>query len=759
MSVRTVGNLPVEMTSFVGRREDLTHAKNLLASARLLTLTGMGGVGKTRFALRLAGEIRRNFSDGVWLVELADLRQGELLAQTISSVLGLRDESTDPVGFLTEHLRERRLLLILDNCEHLTTACAELITRLLRSAPALKILATSRHILGVEGEQVFPVPPLSQESATGLSEAMLLFEERASAADPRFRITDDNREAVARISRALEGLPLAVELAAANVRTFSPAEIAERLQDSELLTATEQTRPSRHRTLDAAVDWSYGLCTPHERHVWEQLAIFSGGFTVETADGVCLPFDPGSSVVGALIGLVDKSIIIRIKSSHGTQGRYRMLQPVRQFAMEKLALSPDAPDVKRRHRDYFLRLARRGISDYCSSRDVEWYSTTQTEQANIREALAFSLSDPAEPLIALAMATALRPFWEQSGSVLEGYHWLRRILDRVVEPSPERATGLVAASILAFLVEQTEDARTLLREYRELTAQQPSDELAVTALFASALEASADDDIQKAFEQAEKAVELGIDRENPGLVAEAMALSALFAFITEHEHAEHIALRFVHFTERHDAHLLKAIALYPLGAVRWRKGDVASATALMSEAIRLYQMFEHPGMVAVCIEGLAWSAAASKPDRAALLLGAAKSIWQYSQMRLAQAAVQQVTSIVEAELRQKLGNHTFEQIHDKGQELSFEESVALALGSETDREPKGKGSSTRAGLTRREQQIAALVADGLTNREIATKLVISQRTVDAHVEHIRTKLGFRSRTQIVRWLDTAERPD
>ncbi|MDT2005839.1 hypothetical protein FXW78_15750 [Rhodococcus opacus] len=344
MSVRTVGNLPVEMTSFVGRREDLTHAKNLLASARLLTLTGMGGVGKTRFALRLAGEIRRNFSDGVWLVELADLRQGELLAQTISSVLGLRDESTDPVGFLTEHLRARRL-------------------------------------------------------------------------------------------------------------------------------------------------------------------------------------------------------------------------------------------------------------------------------------------------------------------------------------------------------------------------------------------------------------------------------SALFAFITEHEHAEQIALCFVHFTERHDAHLLKAIALYPLGAVRWRKGDVASATALMSEAIRLYQMFEHPGMVAVCIEGLAWSAAASKPDRAALLLGAAKSILQYSQMRLAQAAVQQVTSIVEADLRQKLGNHTFEQIHDKGQELSYDESVALALRSGIDREPQGKESSTRAGLTRREQQIAALVADGLTNREIATKPVISQRTVDAHVEHILTKLGFRSRTQIVRWLDTAERPD
>ncbi|WP_231610840.1 helix-turn-helix transcriptional regulator, partial [Rhodococcus sp. CX] len=169
-------------------------------------------------------------------------------------------------------------------------------------------------------------------------------------------------------------------------------------------------------------------------------------------------------------------------------------------------------------------------------------------------------------------------------------------------------------------------------------------------------------------------------------------------------------------------------------------GDGASATALMSEAIRLYQMFEHPGMVAVCIDGLAWSAAASQPDRAAMLLGAARSIWQYSQLRLPQAAVQQVTSIVERELRQELGKPAFEQMYAKGEALSFDESVALALGSETDRKPKSKGSATRDGLTRREQQIAALVADGLTNREIATKLVISQRTVDAHVEHILAKL-------------------
>ena len=760
MSVRPAGNLPVELTSFVGRRDDLTQAKNLFASARMLTLTGMGGVGKTRFALRLASEVRRQFPDGVWLVELADLRQGDLLTRTISTALRVRNESSDPLSILVDHLRERRLLVILDNCEHLAEACAVLISGLLQVAPDLKVLGTSRHVLGVVGEQVFPVPPLTHEStATGLSEAMVLFEERASAADPRFRITEENREAVAKLCRALEGLPLAVELAAAHVRTFSAAEIAERLAHTEVLTATERTRHPRHRTLDAAVDWSYRLCTPEERRLWEQLSVFSGGFTIETAGGVCLAAEPEPTVVGALIGLVDKSVIVRINGTHGLRGRYRMLEPVRQYAREKLASSPDELLVRRRHRDYFFRLAQLGLTDYCSSRDVEWYATTRSEQANIREALEFSLSDPDAVDTTIEMATALRPFWQQSGSMIEGCQWLRRALDRTTEPTVDRAAGLVAASILGFLAGQTGEARTLLREYRELITRPGFDDFSVITPFASALEAFADGHAHLAFEQAEKTVELGIDRERTVLVAEAMALSALCVFLTNHERAEEITLRFVHFAENLGAHLLHAIALYPLGAVRWRQGDVVSATALMRKAIHLYQMFEQPGMVAVCIEGLAWSDAERDPHRAAMLLGAAKSIWRYSQMRLPQAAVQGVTSGIEAQLRQHLGDPEFAQIFATGQELSFEESVALALGSGAEPKPRARKPAAHASLTRREQQIAALVAQGLTNREIAAKLVISPRTVDAHVEHALVKLGFRSRTQIARWFSTSEHSD
>ncbi|HWD03511.1 MAG TPA: LuxR C-terminal-related transcriptional regulator [Amycolatopsis sp.] len=757
MSASASGNLPAELTSFVGRREDLRRAKSLLTSSRLLTLTGMGGIGKTRLARRLARETRRMFPDGTWLIELADLRQGALLPQAISAGLGIRDESSDPVGTLVSHLRGQRCLLVLDNCEHLTDPSAILIAELLQNAPGLKIVVTSRHILRAEGEQVFPVPPLGHEPDDGApDDATELFLERASAAAPSFRLTPENRDAVAAICRQVAGLPLAVELAAANVRSFSPAEILERLRDPELLAAGERTRPARHRTLHAAIEWSYRLCSVQEQRLWEQLSVFSGGFTIAAAEAVCTTLDPDSTVIGALTGLADKSIIGRIDTGNDKRARYRMLEPVRQYGSERLLASPCAKEVRTRHRDCFLRLAQLGATDYCSDRDVEWYAASDAERANFREALDFTLSEEHDPETALEMAAALRPYWEQSGAILEGYRWLCTALERATAPTRQRAIGLVSASILGFLLEEREHARILLQEHVELTARHGYAEFTTIAVFASALEALADGDVGKAFDRAEAAIASTSESANPGVIAEAMALSALYAFLLDHEQAEAIARRFVAHAEAHGAHLLKAIALYPLGAVRWRRGDTASATAFMRESIRLYQMFEHPGMVAVCIEGLAWSAAESEPDRAATLLGGAKSIWKYSQMRLPETAVQQVGGTIETRLRQQLGDLSFEEAYSRGHALSFDEVVTLALGDTQRSGPKAGNRAAHDDLTRREREIAALVADGLTNREIAAKLVISPRTADAHVEHIFGKLGFRSRTQIARWFSQQE---
>jgi DNA-binding CsgD family transcriptional regulator len=512
--------------------------------------------------------------------------------------------------------------------------------------------------------------------------------------------------------------------------------------------STPTTWPCARR---AAVEWSYRLCTRQEQRVWEQLSVFAGGFTAEAAHAVCTVVDDNSTITAALKGLVDKSVLRRVDDAGARRARFRMLEPVRQFAADKLAAAPDAEEVRRRHRDYFLALARRSVQDYCSPRDIEWYATTRQEHANLRQALAFSLSDQKEPERAIEMATVLRPFWEQAGTVLEGYDWLRRALDHAPEPTQVRAHGLAAASILGSLLGEDEAARRYRREQVELADRLGWHHPTSPALFAAALEAYADGDVEKALEKSERAVQQGLREGDPGATAEAMALSALYVLILQNDQAEEITRRFVAFAESHGAHMFKAIALYPLGAVHWLKGDVETARRLMREAVRLYQLFDHPGMVAVCVEGLAWSAARTEPDLAAKLLGAARSIWKYSQVLLAEKAVQRVGQEIESQLRRELGDMAFEQQFAAGQELPYADAIDLALGESKQAIRKGKAPVPDAGLTRREREVAALVAAGLTSKEIAAKLVISHRTADAHIEHIRAKLGVRSRAQIARW--------
>ena len=292
-----LSNLPIDVTSFVGRRRELSEARRLLGDARLLTLAGAGGVGKTRLALRLAAEVRRTFPDGVWLADLAPLQDGELVPQTVIAALGLPDHSTRlPVDTLLECLAGKRLLLVLDNCEHLLDACAVLATKLLSNAAELRILATSRQILNVEGEQVFEVPPLSVPDPGRLSavgslteyEAVRLFAERAAAVVPGFAITAGNGAMVARLCQGLDGIPLAIELAAVRLRVLSVEQILERLDDCcRLLTGGSRTGLERHQTLRAAIEWSYDLCSPPEQILWQRLSVFSGGFDLEAVEQTC----------------------------------------------------------------------------------------------------------------------------------------------------------------------------------------------------------------------------------------------------------------------------------------------------------------------------------------------------------------------------------------------------------------------------------------------------------------------------------------
>ncbi len=387
------GALPAEVTSFVGRRRELSETRRLLAASRMLTLTGVGGVGKTRLALRMAAEVRRTFPDGVWFVELAALNDPQLLPHTVANTLELRQVSADPAGDLAVYLEEKRLLVVLDNCEHLTGACAVLASKLLAAAPGLRILATSRHVLGVEGEQILSVPPLStpdpgQEVLAGDAthyESVSLFLDRATAVAPDFAITEANRAAVVELCRRLDGIPLAIELAAVWLRILSPAQILDRLEDRfRLLASGRPAMPPRQQALDATVGWSYDLCSPAERLMWARLSVFSGGFDLEAAEEVCdgdgIPRD---DVLNLVASLVNKSIVVRYQATEQTTAWYQMLETVRQYGAARLD-EDDLRELQVRHRDHYRRLAKQFGLESFGPRQADWFIRLRREHGNIR---------------------------------------------------------------------------------------------------------------------------------------------------------------------------------------------------------------------------------------------------------------------------------------------------------------------------------------------------------------------------------------
>lgn len=744
------GNLTAALTSFVGRRSMLRMVKSVMSASRLVTLTGAGGVGKTRLARQAGHELRRTFRDGAWLVELADVHDGSLVTTSIADAIGCRGKTPDPLDSLMDYLEDQELLLILDNCEHLVESCAVAASKLLAACPQARILATSRHVLGAMGEHVIPVEPLDYESGPGEpNEALELLRDRAVAADPEFQLTDANRDAALMICRRLGGIPLALELVAARLRTFTPAEIIDHLSNSDFLSSDEPTRTERHRTLESAIDWSYELCSPAEQHLWQQLSVFSGGFTLDAACQVCDVSTSDESLLHLIAGLVDKSVLTRVRRSHGKHSRYTMLEPIRQFAQMRLAAGTGEDDLRRRHRDYFRALAGRANADYCSERDVEWFATARQEHANIRLALEFSVSEPGGTPVAMDMAADLRPFWEHCGSVHEGYTWLRRALANRDSPARNRARALAAASELALLFEDLESAQEFLSEYRDLVREIPDFE--AQALLVESLVAFSSGDLAAALTAAEKSAELGLKLHDDGVAAEGLAAASVFAFVAGDERAQSIAERFLGHVEQ--TTLLKAIALWILGLNHLRSTDPSTAREALRSALILLREFDEIDLVAICFEGIAWLEASSGDSaHAAVLLGASKNRWRLSQMRLPEAMTQRVGTAIENGLREELGAATFDRLVGTGAGYSHHEAISYALREKPSERISSARPAQPAGLTRREMQIATLVARGLTNKEIARELVVSHRTVDAHVDHILSKLGFRSRVQVASWI-------
>jgi predicted ATPase len=467
-----INNLPAQLSSFIGREKEMTEIKQLLENTRLLTLTGAGGCGKTRLALQVVADLFSEYPAGVCLVELAPASDPDMVAQLAAKALRIREQPKRPlVETLADRLRAKRLLLLLDNCEHLLEACAELAHALLKTCRNLRILATSREAIGVAGERTWPVPSLATpEPSETMSveslcqfEAIRLFGDRAVAVQPRFSLTPAIAPAVAQICWRLEGIPLAIELAAARIIALSAAQIAERLQDSlQLLSHGKRTALPRHQTLRATIDWSCALLTDAERSLFQRLSVFAGGFDLEAAENICAGGGiQRDEILDLLTQLVKKSLVLM--SGNASATRYSLLQPIRVYAQDQLRHSGALTVLQQTHLGYFLHYAQDAASRMLGPTQQETSEELEAEHANLLTALAWATEHDSES--ALKLSNALGWFWEKRGYLAEGREWFKRtIMQTPPELAPLRGEAYVRAGRLACWQGDYKDAVTLTEQ-------------------------------------------------------------------------------------------------------------------------------------------------------------------------------------------------------------------------------------------------------------------------------------------------------
>ncbi|MFI6431263.1 ATP-binding protein [Rhodococcus oryzae] len=755
-----VGNLPLELTSFVGRRREVTETRRLLSVSRLVTLTGIGGVGKTRLALRVAEDSRRSFEDGVWLVELGELQEEALLPDLVAATLGLREQSTNRTqDSLAEYLADRRLLLVLDNCEHVLDAAAALAEALLRRCPDLRILATSREPFGIGAEAFLRVPPLSvpdpdlRSSGRGSAggDAVALFAERASAAVPEFGLTEDNRVAVARICQRLDGLPLPIELAAGRLRAMSAEQILDRLNDRySLLTGGSRGAPTRQQTLRLCIDWSHELCTERERMLWRRMSVFTGGFELDAAEGICAGDLSPDDLLDVVAALVDRSILIREEA--GAVVRYRLLETLREYGREKLAESGEHASMRRRHRDWYQQLVIRVEAEWIGPRQMEWMARLGREQPNLREAMEFCLTEPGEEPAGLRIADALAPFWLSRGMLGEGRHWLDQFLDRQDgQPTVEWLWGLYANSVLAGNQGDIVAGAALVEQAREAAETLDDAQARALVTLAAGQLAVCSGDMQLAVSSLEEITDaFHTGRELVLRLATLLGLALACGLLGDTRRSIACQEAALEITQSRGESVYRAYSLSTLGLALWQS-DPRRAAGLLEQGLRLSRVVDDPLGSAICVEALAWVAAGDRlARRAAVLFGIANSLW-----RVVGSAGVVIPPLLayreesELQVRGALAKRAYESAFEQGANLSFDDGIAYALDEQLQGAPT---SGVASALTRRERQVADLVAQGLTNRAIAEQLVIAPRTVEGHVEHVLAKMGFTSRAQIAAWV-------
>ncbi|ANZ27173.1 protein kinase [Rhodococcus sp. WB1] len=757
----TTGSLPLERTSFVGRRHELTEAKNLLAGSRLVTLTGIGGVGKTRLAMRVAAAVQRDYAQGVRLVELGELHDRASLLDAVAAAVGLRDQSARPMQeVLLEFLAPRQVLVVLDNCEHLIDAVADLADLLLRTCPRLRILATSREPLVLGGEAVLAVPPLTvpdpQQPPSMRTlpryEAVKMFTERAAAAVPGFALTEDNAATVARICHRLDGLPLPIELAAARLRALSPEQILERLTDRyTLLTRGSRGAPTRQQTLRWCIDWSFELCTAVEQRVWGRVAVFAGSFDLDAAEQVCGADMAAGEVLDTLTALVDKSILIREEA--GSVVRFRMLETLRDYGVEKLEQSGEDITVRRRHRDWYEALACAAEAEWISARQLDWIARLKREQPNIREALDFCVKD--DPVAGLRIAAALFSFWSSQSLYNEGRRWYDQLLARQDGPPIlERARALYCASVMANVQGDFHAGTTLVEHARTLAAQTTDPLVRALVSFADGRLGLLSGDFEHARSHLESALAQFSERGDRTLEVTALtALGTAYGLSGLREEALECHERVLAITTTHGETVHRSYALWALGIILWQQGNTSRSAQFLEESLELSRQVRSPHIVAASLEALAWISVDQRDARrAAVLMGAADGLAQaIGSSPIIHSHLVAYHEECARKTRQKLGGDAFSAAYRQGEQFGFDAAIAYALREHPPVDsPPGTEASAR--LTKRERQVADLIGEGLTNQAIARRLVISPRTAQGHVEHILAKLGFTSRAQVAAWV-------
>jgi predicted ATPase/DNA-binding SARP family transcriptional activator/DNA-binding CsgD family transcriptional regulator len=762
-------NLPVYPSSFVGREREMVEIKRALVMTRLLTLTGAGGSGKTRLALAVVAELAGAYPDGVWLVELAPLSEGTLVPKAVAEVLRVSEQAERPVTeTLVDAMRNKEALILLDNCEHVVDACASLVETLLDSCPRLRILATSREPLSIGGEANRLVPSLSLpdpersptvEDLAGYESARL-FVERAVYKSSDFVLTPENAGAVAGICRQLDGIPLAIELAAARVGSLSVEQISERLKNSlKLLTGGSRTATPRQRTLRGALDWGYELLEEPEKRLFRRVSVFAGGWTLEAAEAVGAGEGIEEDDILDLISrLVEKSLVVA-GATPGGDLRYRMLEPVRQYGRERLeaaaetAAGPDQMEAaRRRHAAWYLALAEEAEPKLVGAEQAGWLDRLETEHDNLRAALEWFLAtDPGEVEKGLRLAGALGEFWRVRGHLSEGLRWLETALVNGEEAPHARVKALVHAGWIAWVRADFGRSTAFSEEALALSRKLGDRAGAATALFNLGMVAIYD---QMRAEEARALFEesLALRRELGDAAGASRALQRLGLISVVQQDSGRAAALYeesLMLARKAGDRVVGAMSLWLGTLAHLGLGDHQLARELAEEGFDLARQTGHAHITALILHVLAASAGSQgRPVRSARLWGAAETLRETVGVTLGPAERYHYGPYIDA-ARDQVDEAIWEAALDEGRAMTTERAVEYALSEKEPAAPtESPPNALHVELTRREKEVAALVARGLSSRQVASALTISERTVDNHVANILKKLDLHSRHEI-----------